>query len=404
LTTDAKFGVGFEAGPLSVIIAPEVFRAENQAFSLQPNGRGGNGVYADAYTPRTIDQPQRFGAGPYQRFDPGQSTIRLEAGPFSVGASTANEAWGPAAHPLVLGTNAGGFPHLFAGTAHPLDLWIVSLHGRVIWGRLDQSAYSPRDTGETRRFAAGVAGSMMIRGLPGLELGLTRFYHEAWPVGGPRAADFRRPFTIHNFAASRANLAGRDAANQLASIFGRWTFPRAGLEVYGEFVRDDYNADVYDLVAEPDHDSGYIIGLERTWKRADNRLFVLRADVLNSRTANLGRVRAETPLYEHTSIVQGHTERGQVLGAFGGKGGGAAELFGDLYQSDGRWTIGWSRHMVDETDPSQADVWHGVTIQRLWFTAHADISATLTQAVELNRRPGQDVGNLNVQLSMLVHW
>ena len=48
--------------------------------------------------------------------------------------------------------------------------------------------------------------------------------------GGPRGSDINLPFTLHNFAASRANLAGMDATNQLASVFARWVFPDAGIE------------------------------------------------------------------------------------------------------------------------------------------------------------------------------
>ena len=53
----------------------------------------------------------------YTRLDPGQSTIRLDFPAVTLGASTANQQWGPGStHPLLLGNNAPGFTHLFLGT------------------------------------------------------------------------------------------------------------------------------------------------------------------------------------------------------------------------------------------------------------------------------------------------
>ncbi len=91
----------------------------------------------------SIDLPQHFGDGPYTRVDPGQSSLRLDARGVAAGLSTANQHWGPAAeHPLLLGSNAPGFLHAFLGTSEPVDVWIGSLHGRVVYGRLRQSGYS----------------------------------------------------------------------------------------------------------------------------------------------------------------------------------------------------------------------------------------------------------------------
>jgi hypothetical protein len=405
LTTDLKFGFGASAGPVSLVVAPEAFRAENRGFPLRQIASPGASPFADPYNPKNIDEPQRFGDRSYQRFDPGQSTLRIAPGPVAFGFSTANEYWGPAVdNPVILGNNAAGFPHVFAGTSHPLDLWIATVHTRVIWGRLDQSSYSPLTQGDNRRFGTGLVGLVTVRGLPGLEVGVSRFYHERWPRGGPRGSDINLPFTLHNFAASRANLAGMDATNQLASVFARWVFPDAGIEAYGEFGREDFGTDINDVIAEPDHDAAYTVGVQRVWKRGGNRLVAFRAEAMDSRITHLVNVRRQTPMYVHSPVTQGHTQLGQVLGSPAGRGGGAIEFGVDMYDPRGQWTFEASRLFANSVSRTDPDVYYAVTAQRLWFGRHADYWVALTPSIELNRTPGVDAGNFNFRVGTLVHW
>src|SRR5688572_4050486 len=159
LTTILGAGIAAKAGPLSAVLAPTVFRAENARFSLMQNGLPGEYRFGDAFQSGFIDQPQRFGDGPYTRVDPGNSWIRLDAGPAAVGFSTANQYWGPARdHPVLLGNNAGGFPHVFVGTSRPLRAWIVDAHMRLLWGKLSASEYTPMRDVESDRFATGLIG------------------------------------------------------------------------------------------------------------------------------------------------------------------------------------------------------------------------------------------------------
>ena len=77
LTTSVSGGVAAAWGPISLVLDPIVFRAENTSFTLQPNGQTGNGKFANGDFPSEVDLPQRFGNGPYSRFDWGQSTLRI---------------------------------------------------------------------------------------------------------------------------------------------------------------------------------------------------------------------------------------------------------------------------------------------------------------------------------------
>jgi hypothetical protein len=411
LTGAMQVGVAARVGPLSAVLAPQLFAAGNAEFPLMANGRTGRHVFADGRYPDAIDLPQRFGEGTYTRLDAGQSTVRADLWGVALGASTANQYWGPAVeNPILLGNNAAGFPHAFVGTARPVNVWIGRLHGRVIWGQLNQSDYSPIDTAHAKRFAAGLALLLTPRGARGLELGIGRFFHMPWPAGGLASARFGKPFESFlkvALARQRGNQGNDSSDNQLASVFGRWVFPASGVEVYAEYGREDHNWDTRGLMQEPDHDAAYLFGFQKAWRRPASRLFVIRGEALNSRISHLQQAAPQVPWYIHSVARQGHTHDGQVLGSAGGFGGGAAVLAVDRYEPTGRWTIRWSRLMRGELrtgpnalpDADSADVMHTLGVERVLFMPHVDLTAGLTGVWNLNRDFADDVFGLNMVLA-----
>ena len=401
LTGAVRGGVAARVGPLSVQIEPILFSAQNQSFPLLVNPTALDPL-ADGVHPREIDQPQRFGTGAYSRFDLGQSTVRLDVGPVFAAASTANQWWGPAIDaPLILGNNAAGFPHVSIGSARPINVWIGSVHGRVVWGRLRQTIHSP-DLDDTLRFMSGAVGVFIPRGVPGLEIGAARFFHSSWPDGGFANAPFGTPFQgiLKRQLQTANNPDGSDLDNQLASVFARWAFPPAGFEVYGEFARDDHNADLRDFWLEPDHLSGYSLGAQRVWRRGAQKLAAGRFEILNTRISHLQQGRPQAPLYVHTIKIQGHTQLGQVLGAPGAYGGGSSTLAVDLYSASGRSTIAWTR-LIRQTEAigssRRRDVFHAFEFERRAERGRMSLVASGAAVWNFNRNFDGDRFNLSVR-------
>ncbi|MBI4541438.1 MAG: hypothetical protein HY705_00220 [Gemmatimonadetes bacterium] len=406
LTTVFQGGLQVRYGPVSLTLDPIVFRSENGAFDLFDNGQTGRGRFGDGLEPSIIDQPQRFGEQPYVRVDPGQSTLRVELGGVAAAVSTANQFWGPAlSHPLVLGNNAPGFVHAFVGTSRPVHVWIGEVHGRVVLGRLEQSEFSPVPADAGRRLMAGLVVLFMPRGAPGLELGASRFFHRLWPENGVTLRDFGIPFEgLLKSGLRRTDDPGdpRGAPdNQLASAFFRWAFPRSGVEVYGEFARNDHSGDLRDLANEPDHASAYALGLRKLWWRGLDQFVALRGEIVNARVSHLGRIRGQGRFYTHFRIVQGHTHRGQVLGSVAAMGGGGAVVALDWYHPRGRWTVEWNRivrlqQLGEGADQDGWDVLHSVGVAGLFFRGRWELRAAVTGSYELNRNFGDDALNVNL--------
>jgi len=421
VTGVASAGLMAGFGPLTLIVAPLFFRAENSDFELMPNGQTGRLRFADKQFADIVDRPQRFGAGPYQALDPGQSSFRFDGFGVTAGASTASQSWGPSTrYQFILGNNAGGYPHVFVGSERPVSVGLARVHGRLVWGMLDQSDFSPV-TGPkyfvdgvqsgTRRFTAGMIATIQPRGVTGLEIGAARFFHSAWPKDGLSTSDFTALF--HNIfkrgLPTRPSLPGSDNTkgvrdNQLFSLFVRWVVPGAGFETYGEFGREDHSWDIRDFLQEPDHGgSSRMIGFRKMWSTG----YALRAEAINYEAPQLTRVRPEGSVYLHYVLRQGHTNKGQPLGADVGMGTGAgAMIAAEHYTSTGRTSIEWSRAVSQERgtyylngvrDENAVDVMHTISLQTLRFRGSTDFTARLNLTANLNRYFRSDLFNVGVQ-------
>ena len=400
VTLVADAGFRARLGLLSLTIDPIAFVAQNAAFRLIPNPDTIS-RYADPVYGSQIDLPQRFGNRPYAVLDPGQSTLRLDAGAVALGMSTANEYWGPAREfPIILGNNAAGFPHVFFGTARPLDLSVVRISARLIWGRLSQSDYSPDTVAGGLRFGTGAVAALTSRYVPGLEIGGSRFAHLYWPGGRLSLNDVLYPLRSQR----GAHFAGKERDNQLAAIFFRWARPRSGFEVYAEYGRDDFWEDRRELATEPDHYGGYTIGFAKVWGGGPV-LHAVRAEIQDLQPSVLAQGRGVFPFYIHSSYVrQGHTERGQLLGSYAGLGGGGGIAAFETYYPGGRWTVSWTRILQRQRgaffpdsilDPRGLDVMHALSWSALFFRGRYDITTSATLVYEFNRNFRADYVDVN---------
>lgn len=421
----ASVGVGgfLRAGPLSLVLNPIAFVAQNASFELFDNRQEGELRFGDGQYAITVDRPQRFGDGAYGRIDPGNSTLRADVGPLAAGISTANMAWGPLElYPYVIGTNGPGFLHGFVGTARPVNVWIGSLHARVIWGRLDQSDYSPvegeptyvspADVG-TRRFASGLLAVFGPRGLAGLELGVARFFHSPWPRSGIPPSYFRKPFENILKKGLQGSPSFRDPGttgdNQLISGFARWAFPSAGFEMYAEYGREDHSWDKRDFTQEPDHSRSYGLGFRKTLRLREERMDGITVELINFQLPHLARtLRGEGSVYVHGVMRQGHTQRGQLLGADVGVGAASGSTIRwDRYVPRGRTSIGLHRAVrrqqgsffLDGTEhPKSSEVHYTLEGARMRRLRNMELTAEVAIGHAFNRNFNEDRTNLSTLL------
>jgi len=426
LTSAIQAGITARWGPASLTLAPMAFRAENRAFFIMPPQHSQIGPFGNALW-AGVDLPQRFGDTPYSQLDPGQSTFRIDIPFISFGASTANMGWGPGTdYPLLLGNNAAGFPHVFLGTSSPVDIFIGKIHASFMWGELAQSAFSNVTGPSTyvsnsepgrKRFATGFSIVGQPRGIPGLEIGGARFFHSIWPSSGiPRSyltkvfQAFLKTHLKHDAPSDPRlppDFGGRGLAdNQLAEIFARWVAPHSGFEVSAEYGRDDHNEDIRDLEQEPDHSRFYNVGMRKVFSLNATSMTAARFELINFQLPQLVRApRGEGEIYLHGLIRQGHTYRGQLLGANVGVGAAAGSTLAiDHYTPIGRWTLSWVRDLSQENgnfplygarEPRTMDVSHSLGLEVTRLVRGFDVTTGLTFVRDFNRDFARDASNIN---------
>ena len=123
---------------------------------------------------------------------------------------------------------------------------------------------------------SGIIGLITPKGFDGLELGAARFFHQAWPEDGLSLNDFTKQFE----SILKSSL-GESPDNQIASVFARWAFPRSGFEIYAEYGREDHNWDFRDLILEPDHSGGYMLGITKILRSSPESFYAIRAETMN---------------------------------------------------------------------------------------------------------------------------
>ncbi len=309
----AQLGVGlqFQWGILSAAFVPGVAWQQNAAYPIVPTGRPGNLEYANPYYGNSLDVPQRFGDADFWTFTPGQSYVQLSYAGLGAGISTENLWWGPGIHnTLLMSNNANGFPHAFLGTVRPVDVWIGNLEADLWLGRLDRSDYFYT---KEHPWIGAVTADLELRWVRGLYLG----------------------FVAVNVASELCGGGCERNSNTLLGLYGRWVFPPAGVEVYGEWTREDAWVSAADLAKELDHSAGYTIGLQKVFLGKDYWVRLL-AEISDDSIPRPGRDWRPNPVayYTHGGNTN-YTNGGQILGAAMGPGGSTQYLAVDVLAPSG---------------------------------------------------------------------
>ncbi len=299
---------------LSATVAPVVAWQQNRDFYFPLATTPGQSPYANPFNYGTIDLPIRFGPEAFWTLDPGQTTLRVDGWGVAAGASTENLWWGPGQrNSLLMTSSAPGMAHLFLGTSRPVDIWIGWLEAQMVWARPRDSKWFDT-TGTARpRFFNSLNLGFEPAAVPGLFLGLTRVYVYAVPPGGLTTSQYLglpliAPYLKHSLATDE-NPTGDNPDNQLTSIYARWVFPESGLELYGEWGRDDHSGNFEDFITQPEHASAGMAGLQKVFPTSSGwvRLVAEAVQTLEKPTNNPPR---GVPIfYTHWAEIQGYTNR-----------------------------------------------------------------------------------------------
>ena len=308
----ASAGMYARLGPLSIQLQPQYVYAANQNF------RG------------TIQTPN------YSKTYWGNSSIRLNAGAFSVGLSSENITWGPSImNPLLMSSHAPGFEHLSFNSRRPLKTYIGSFEWQWVAGYLQDISSNYNSIAELpyiapdnqrKRYFNGAMFSYQPKWTKGFSVGITRVVQEPeillqdnkqWNLL------FRNVSRVSDQKAFVNSLLGsvEDNRDQYASVFLRWVFFPAHAEFYTEWGRNDAFFNLRDFIQDPEHSRGYTYGFKKIFKQKNNQEYwQFMSEYTRLQQASTYPVRTAWTWYVHDPM-SGYNHQGQVLGAPIGSGG-----------------------------------------------------------------------------------
>ena len=311
----ASAGVFAKLGPLTIQLQPQYVSASNNDF------RG------------TKQTPN------YQQSSWGNSSIRLNAGPVSIGISSENITWGPSLmNPLLMSSHAPGFMHATFNSRRPWRTPIGNFEWQLIGGYLDtvsqdyhKLAAFPGAALPGKRYFNGAMISYQPKGVKGLSLGVMRTVQE----NESELIKYGQYILLFNNVAriNDQSYEQEQSRDQYAAFFIRWLWQPSKVEVYTEWGRNDTYYTLRDFIQQPEHSRAYTYGLR---KILGNEVDALSKNI-NAKTpykywqiiTEYTRiqqppswpVRSAYSWYEHSRVLQGYTQAGEYLGAPIGIGG-----------------------------------------------------------------------------------
>ncbi|MDQ3516247.1 MAG: capsule assembly Wzi family protein [Gemmatimonadota bacterium] len=362
VSSRVSFGAKLEGRQVRLIVAPELVSMENSDWLLRrypynqefntpavpPEHSGGGYVFPFYYATFPIDQPMRFGDQRVRRLDAGQSSLLVSFGRVEAGVSNEHEWWGPGIrNAIVLSNNAPGFPHLLLRTARPLRTRFGRVEARWLVGGLTESEYFDTVSTNDVRSLASIAATLETAWDPNLTFGIARSVYATTSRGFQQG--LFRWFDV--FARTRAggepagtggegadtaySTGGRD---QLFSLFARWVFPQSGFEAYGELARKELRPSIKHILVAPNHSQAYTLGFQFARPAWRSGTFRLHAELTQMESAPAPQDPPSGSWYTSRRVIQGYTNRGEILGGAIGPGASSQWLALD-YISKG-WRLG----------------------------------------------------------------
>ena len=311
LQTMISAGLYAKLGPLTIQLQPEYYHAANPNYTTTVNYGSKDGKALNkAYL--------------------GQSSIRLNLGPISVGASSESMWWGPGQFSsLMMSNNAPGFEHITFNTTRPLKTPIGSFEWQLVMGKLNEDTsaafentylqlFRPRNED---RYFNGIVLTYQPSFLPNFFFGLTRSEH-VYISDRDRKVGFVNKYLPVFIGASPTDNANSASipADGAFSFFTRWILPKHQAEFYLEYGYNDFKQNLRDLATNANHSSAYIIGFKKIVVLPNKQLLDISSELTQMAQTTSYVVRSAGNWYEHGSVSQGFTYQNQIMGAGSGMG------------------------------------------------------------------------------------
>ena len=258
----------------------------------------------------------------------GQSSLRMDFGPITLGASTQNLWFGPGRYSsLLMSNNAQGFNHFSISTNRPLKTPLGSFELNIIGGTLTANSIQ----GFENKYLKVDRLEGYSRYLNILSLTYNPIFFKNLYLGAVRA--FQQPTqkapsnNLTNYYLitlqplfRRQYQDDNRPVDQLISGYIKYVFPREHAEIYFEYGWNDGSSNLRDLTLEVAHSSASIFGLKKLQYLNEHLFLSIEAEATKMAQSPGYLQRNAADWYIHGLLTDGYTNENQIMGAGSGLG------------------------------------------------------------------------------------
>ena len=278
----------------------------------------------------------------------GQSSLRMDFGPLSVGVSNQNLWLGPGQFSsLLMSNNAPGFNHFIVGTNRPLKTPLGSFEFNIIGGTLitnktqgfenDMNLKTKDNFTNTRYFNIFSLTYVPIF-FKNLYIGANRAFQQ--PTQTNPSSNLTNYYLIALKPLFRNIYQDNSVAiDQSISGFAKYLFPQAHSEIYFEYGWNDGKSNFRDLMLDMSHSTASILGIKKNQYLNNNSYLTIQAEATQMAQRPSYLQRNAGNWYEHGMLRQGYTNENQSMGAGSGFGN-------NLQTFNISWNNGWSKYGI----------------------------------------------------------
>ena len=276
----------------------------------------------------------------------GQSSLRMDLGPLSIGLSTQNLWLGPGKFSsLLMSNNAQGFNHFSVGSNKPLKTPIGSFEFTIIGGTLTANETQGFENKNLKVSYQGLKRYLNI-----LSITYSPLFFKNLFLGANRGFQLfsqKKPSTnLQNYYLIALKPLFRNEykdddvpIDQLLSGFVKYVFPKENAEIYYEYGWNDGSSNLRDLNLEVAHSAASIFGLRKITYLNTSSYLTFEAEATKMAQSPGYLQRNANNWYEHGLISDGYTNENQIMGAGSG--------FGNNVQTIAiSWNKGWTRYGI----------------------------------------------------------
>lgn len=257
----------------------------------------------------------------------GQSSLRMDLGPISIGGGSNNLWLGPGYYSsLIMSNNAEGFGHVELSTNRPIKTPIGNFELLLMGASLTQNE---NQGFENKNLYHGYINSQSRyinilnltytpSFLKNLYLGFNRVFHTFSPIN---SSNFKQDYLLVLNSLFRNQYRDDDKPiDQLLSVYSKFVFPNNNAEIYFEYGLNDGSSNLRELLTDLSHSSASILGIRKIQQINTRNYLTISVEATRMSQTPSYLLRNAGNWYEHGRLYEGYTNENQILGAGSGFG------------------------------------------------------------------------------------